>query len=497
MLVGLNRWNWDGDRIIHRCIVPSSRPVVGSRSTTSYDIDVREFLVTERNEVMRRTLEREVRRFIQEELEGASWERLTSRAPGSFDHRAEVLAAFVSAKVRYDRKDPRDPWQFPDETLSLLAGDCEDRAFLLASLLLASGISGYNVRVALGAVRVYEGEQSKDHHHVWVMYKGEDGRWRVLEPLAETDESREAPAVSGPAASPRAEYRPYYVFNDAHLWEVLDREPKPSFQAIAETREWSKLDPHFAGLVHRTILNLALNDVSPRWVRQSLNRNFTAVLGRLDWTLDKFDQNIHSYDPRHHFDCGLIQEGWDFVRERLERFRQHRHLDDFAQAAHSIADFYAHSSYVHFAKLEGGQPVLYDPDNEAAVLDRVPDYSTGPFNLGHGSGFSVNERYWRDAGRDRIPVLWKGKIISGRYALPGDGMGGLGETLTNFPDGRLSQAELFSSLPHHEEIAVDGEAQGEHQRLYSGDAYKVQFERRKDAAVRHIRKAFVENWSGQ
>jgi hypothetical protein len=50
-----DRWNWDGDRIVHECIVPSSRPVPGYLlKKSSYDIDVREFLVTERNEVMRR-----------------------------------------------------------------------------------------------------------------------------------------------------------------------------------------------------------------------------------------------------------------------------------------------------------------------------------------------------------------------------------------------------------------------------------------------------------
>jgi hypothetical protein len=65
-IVPHDRWNWDGDRIIHKCIVPSSRPVPGyPPKISSYDIDVREFLVNERNEVMRKTLRADIRSFVQ------------------------------------------------------------------------------------------------------------------------------------------------------------------------------------------------------------------------------------------------------------------------------------------------------------------------------------------------------------------------------------------------------------------------------------------------
>lgn len=46
---GLNRWNWEGDEIIHESIVPSSRPIVGEAKGSGYDIDVREFLISEDN----------------------------------------------------------------------------------------------------------------------------------------------------------------------------------------------------------------------------------------------------------------------------------------------------------------------------------------------------------------------------------------------------------------------------------------------------------------
>ena len=51
-VAGLTKWNWDGDCIVHDCVVPSGRPAVGHIGKRyEYPIDVREFLVAERNEV--------------------------------------------------------------------------------------------------------------------------------------------------------------------------------------------------------------------------------------------------------------------------------------------------------------------------------------------------------------------------------------------------------------------------------------------------------------
>ena len=177
-------WNWDGESIIHESIVPSSRPVVMQQKGW-YDIDVREFLVTENNAIMRRTLQNDVKKFIQK-FEGASWELFSSRDPGSFDLRSYVVTQFVSKKIEYRESVELDPWQFPDETLKLRSGDCEDRALLIASMLLASGISSFNVRVALGKFRAWMGEKHDDFDHVWVMYKDESGKWQVIDPAAHT-----------------------------------------------------------------------------------------------------------------------------------------------------------------------------------------------------------------------------------------------------------------------------------------------------------------------
>ena len=99
-----SRWNWDGERIVHDSIVPSSRPPVGHKDG-NYDIDVREFLVNERNVVMRRTLEVDIKKFISK-LPNASWDLFRSRDSGSFDLRAQIISEFVSRKIEYLQSDP-------------------------------------------------------------------------------------------------------------------------------------------------------------------------------------------------------------------------------------------------------------------------------------------------------------------------------------------------------------------------------------------------------
>lgn len=59
------------------------------------------------------------------------------------------------------------------------------------------------------------------------------------------------------------------------------------------------------------------------------------------------------------------------------------------------------------------------------------------------------------------------------------------------------------SLPHHNEIAVDGPEPGNDHVLYrdkSDDKRMVfgnQFILRRNAAILHIRKAFYDNWTGE
>jgi hypothetical protein len=213
-LTNLSRWNWDGDVIIHQPIVPSGRKVVGVRSRRSYDIDVREYLTSSRNAVMERVLHRDIPRYLRHE--GGSVARFEARQQCSFDYRAAVITSFVADTIAYQAGKGRDPWQFPDETLALKAGDCEDRAFLIASLLLASGVSPFNIRVAFGQMLV----DNKPYDHMWVVYKNERGHWTLIEPLrlckALADEHVPVPRPFGQRA-PEVEYVPRFLFNDRHL----------------------------------------------------------------------------------------------------------------------------------------------------------------------------------------------------------------------------------------------------------------------------------------
>lgn len=486
-----SKWNWDGERIVRDSIVPSSRPPVGHKAG-SYDIDVREFLVNERNVVMRRALEVDIKKFMAK-LPGANWEFFCSRDSGSFDFRAHVISEFVSRKIEYLQSDGRDPWQFPEETLTLKSGDCEDRALLIASLLLASGISSFNVRVALGKFRVSIKGKHQDFDHVWVMYKSEGGNWQVIEPAhakkirTQVDVKKEMPE--------KAEYVPFYLFNDVHLWQV--QHPSVYKKDIAKDlkRNWSSLHPEFAGWVHKSLLNKALSpDICPTWVLDALNRHFTSVLWQKNLTVDSVDLP-GSYDPRDHFDNGYIAEGWKMVKDRLGQFEVDgvKNLDAFHLAAHAIADFYAHTSYGHFGKITNGNLELFDPENPKNSLRVNPDYSPGTsFDF---QKFSRNGKVNPGTAEEAVKK-WQGEIISGRYAQKEDSHD-LAERITFIPSALLKDKNFSNRglLPHHNEIAVDEDKRDKEHILYADkNTYLKQYELRYDAAARHIREAFQKHW---
>jgi transglutaminase-like putative cysteine protease len=110
-----------------------------------------------------------------------------------------------------------DFWQRPAETFERRRGDCEDMAVLLASLLITSGISAYNVRVVFGSV--YD-RQRGELGHAWVMYKTERGEWVPLDILAAVEEIPTAASELTASNLPVAQYRPRYCFNRDHVWAV-------------------------------------------------------------------------------------------------------------------------------------------------------------------------------------------------------------------------------------------------------------------------------------
>jgi hypothetical protein len=517
---GIEKWNWDGDVIIHNTTLPSSRPVAGKPAARrwQYDTDIREFLVSEHNSVVQRTLMEDIPGYIRE-LPYGSIDKFRSRNEGAFDYRAFVLSSFISDRIYYRHSGGMDPWQFPAETLCLKHGDCEDRAFLLASLLLASGISAYNVRVALGRVEHLEDTKKTGCDHAWVMYKNEQGRWTLLEPLpgGGTNNKNDCKSIPLHLGQVTAEYHPLFVFNRDHLWGVISRGEDSNFQDHVSTRKrWTRLDPSFVGQVHKTILNEALRDADGR-ILNALNRSFTrALFGIAGPLVDSVDRR--SYDPREHFDNCYIDEGWALVRERLAAFRADPagNLDAFALAAHAIADFYGHTSYVHFAEIIPGisplrdRAALYDPDKGLDGI--VPDYSAGgTFDLA-SDRFTVNDDHWSPPRHTRaqIPRLWAGRIISGRYGQSDDTwpslMGQIIEGPTRIPRSLIGRgfAPRFA-VPHHNEIAVDDAKPSGNHVLYSPMtksrtdrmSYANQYKWRTNAAIEHIRMVFNLIWNTQ
>lgn len=491
----ISQWNWDGDYIVHKCIVPSSRPVVGFARTHQYDIDVREFLVSSRNEVMRRTIDKDIMEFVKEKA-ADGWELFQSRDRGSFDYRASVIKEFVSEHIRYEHTGTRDPWQFPDETVAVQSGDCEDRALLIASLMIAVGISSYNVRVALGKMKFWDKQgRTFTADHVWVMYKTEVGRWLVIEPSVAKTRILKSDAI--PRSTIRnpisAEYVPYYVFNDQHLWQVFNSDNLEPRKELEIRKTWSKIDPSFTGRVHKSILEQALSpSVCPPDVGAKLIRFKYFGL------VDPIDEG--TYDPVDHFDNGLITEGWGKVKANLEVFCREGINENgtkaFAFAAHAIADFYAHSSFVHFSK--NSQPC--NPNVPTFGLMVRPLYTSEMgFDLTHPR-FTVNSALWTKS-KSAAAAEFEGQVISGRYAQVGDSVRGEYERRAGILEHLPPRC---GGLPHHEEIAVDGgrlwddDWKPSGHKLYEDDeSYWTQFYLRKGAAINHVRAAFTQNFSRQ
>jgi len=219
------RYNWAGDVITRDTIVEGKRCVVG------YDdrlvpADIREWLKPLPNCMISSTLS---------ELPDLP----RGKEPGSFDDRAWMIWDFVTQYITYiyDKKahDLPDFWMVPEELLRIKQGDCEDSTFLLASLLLASGISPFCVRAVLGIVRDKNGEVLGGH--AWPIYLDEGGKWRLLESTLKAMPHRMPLADSLTKKGLTFQYEPMLCFNQYHLWTLG---PLPPGTPIERYMEVSK-----------------------------------------------------------------------------------------------------------------------------------------------------------------------------------------------------------------------------------------------------------------
>lgn len=476
-------WNWEGDIIVHDPVISRARRTPNRNHL--YDIDIREFLNTKANEVVNH----QVRNAI-DHLRASDQALFRSHQPRSFDFRAQVMTRYLYEHFPYIPGEREfDFWLYPDETIAEGGGDCEDRAILLAALLLASGLSGYVVRVALGKLYNVRTKESRDH--AWVMYRNEDGRWLCLEPLLHSKKARRAARsgrLPGLMSLPDPyEYVPYFVFNDSHLWAMRQnvgdavRGGKGGFDDYLQARSyWREFDPSFAASVHCDIFDYALTDMSDTDL---------LYVKACSLALDC----VSTYDPREHFDNGYIDEGWQLVREYLADGS----LNTLTYALHAIADFYAHSSYPVFGPVSNGVLTLYD-DMVATNLQVC--YDAAPFDLNDTTRFSVNPHYYKSPTRAQaIAHSTNKQIISGRFGQTGDPhQGFLEKVCVNIPYDMRHAPDfpLRGGLPHHNEITVDGPLTsggaipGDH-RLYQTPAeYQAQFTLRFEAAKTHVAKEY-------
>jgi len=197
--------NWAGEAIIRDTIVYDKRAVVGSTGIL-IPTDIRDWLSHTRSKVIARALQ-EIGLPV-------------SRDSGTFDMRTWLIWDYVTRSIDYVTDKSafglEDLWLFPEETLMLGKGDCEDTSFLLASLLLASGISEQCVRVVMGRVASPAGA----YGHAWVVYQCESGQWCLLETTLESAPPRLAPADPFTLPGNQYQYQPQFCLNSSHLWSM-------------------------------------------------------------------------------------------------------------------------------------------------------------------------------------------------------------------------------------------------------------------------------------
>ncbi len=456
-------YHWAGDEIVHDPIVPAARRVPVRRGKRGYEVDIREFLGLAGSALLRKHLV-ELRSALSTE-ERALFD---SRGAGAFDFRAQAVLDYLGKKLEYVRGSRQaDSWLVPSETLAARGGDCEDLAFLLASMLEQSGISHYCVRVAFGRItRNQAGGKSSSWDHAWVAYMNEGGAWEILEPLGAIGASQR-PKPAKPKKTPsRAseplevyEYTPHFVMNREHLWRVRSSQSaaaRPLTDYLGDRAFFQKFDPTFATNVHDSIYRGALDGIS------------RGELSHIERTSLIVDANTLGYDPRDHFDFAYIDQGWARVTKRLGT----GDIGDFALALHAIADFYAHSTYADFGVRRPRTDALVPYDPRTKRLARTPSYDFSAYTPIPGTNQSAAEAV----------KPWQGKLISGQWW----------RWYTTYPNDIQSKSELAlrRTLPDHDTLAVDGAERGPNHRRYDEAEFAFQFADRRGAAVEHIRSVW-------
>ena len=114
----------------------------------------------------------------------------------------EAAQEFVGSFTQY-QNEVGDYWTTPGELLAAQAGDCDDKAILLCSIL-RNYLPPDQVYCAFG-LWVLDGETTG---HMWVVTEGEDGDDRIIE------------ATAGPERKTRGKYVLHGMFNDKYAFST-------------------------------------------------------------------------------------------------------------------------------------------------------------------------------------------------------------------------------------------------------------------------------------
>lgn len=199
-------FDWSGSQIIKNTVIQAKRSVIRNEDIL-IPTDLREWLTPPDSQEIKTIL--------------SSLNLPQKKTSGTFDKRAKTVWQYVAENINYvsdaTSQLKQDFWQFPAETIALKKGDCEDCAFLMASLLLASGISPFCIRVVLG---ILTQENQDSSPHAWPIYKDEEGYWRILE--STLDELPEDWPSADMMANPDSQtwYEPEICFNQYHVWLI-------------------------------------------------------------------------------------------------------------------------------------------------------------------------------------------------------------------------------------------------------------------------------------
>lgn len=122
--------------------------------------------------------------YPNEKIHQFAYEVIGVRPDDSNDRKMTKIARWVQRNIKYitdeENYDAPEFWAPPIFTLEKASGDCEDGAFLIASLALNSGVPASRIRMYGGLVDAGAGAPSGSHG--WVGYLREsDNKWVAVD----------------------------------------------------------------------------------------------------------------------------------------------------------------------------------------------------------------------------------------------------------------------------------------------------------------------------